>query len=215
MALVKTKRTILLVILSLFIGFLSGCDVNVPAFLSKPDVYEVYNILDDYYYKELDFSIHDVDSVEALLERLDDPYTYIYEPDTRTIELDEAYIGIGITISDIETGILVTAINLDADLEGIIYPGDIILSVNGVLLEPKSFIDKQSTLKGNKDDQFDLTIKRGDQTIHEVITIKEIPLNSVTFDRYDNGIGYIDINRFSLTTIDLFASALSALETQT
>ena len=215
MALVKIKKIILLGVISLIIGFLSGCDVKVPAFLSKPDVYEVYSILDDYYYKDLAFELDDVDSVDQIIELLDDPYTYIYEPDTRTIELDEAYIGIGITISDIETGILVTDINLDANLTGLIYPGDIITAVNDTLLEPLSFLDKQATLKGDLNDQLNLTVLRGDQTINTLITIKEIPLNSVTFKRFENGIGYIDINRFSLATIDLFSAALTSLETQT
>ena len=127
------------------------------------------------------------------------------------LNLDEAYIGIGITISDIETGILVTDINLDANLAGLIYPGDIITAVNDTLLEPLSFLEKQATLKGDLNDQFNLTVLRGDQTINTLITIKEIPLNCIKRFR----VGYIDINRFSLATIDLFSAALTSLETQT
>lgn len=199
-------------IIGLSIGFLSGCDISVPAFLAKPDVYEIFNILDDYYYKDLDFTIKDVKSVEDILERIDDPYTYIYEPDTRSIELEEAYLGIGITIIDIDSGLLITDINPKAGLQKRLYLGDIIKVVNGVVLKDLSFTDKQDLLRGTSGTLFDLTILRGDHDIHEIISVKEIPLNSVTHKFLDNKLGYIDINRFSIATINLFDTALSDLE---
>lgn len=211
MGLVKIKK-IILVIIGLSIGFLSGCDINVPAFLAKPDVYEVFDLLDDYYYKDLEFTIKDVNTVDDIIKKLNDPYTYIYEPDTRSIELEEAYLGIGITIVDIETGLLITDLNPNAGLQKRLYLGDIIRYVNGVSLEPLTFAKKQDQLRGNKDAVFDLTIKRGDHEIHEIVSVKEIPLYSVTHKYLDNKVGYIDINRFSIATINLFDEALLSLE---
>lgn len=211
MVLVKTKKTLLLVI-SLLIGFLSGCSEITPDFIKRPAEYEIYSILDRYYYKDLDFKLSDVTSTKDMIERLNDPYTYIYEANTRSIEFGEFYHGIGVTIIDTESGLLVTEINPLANLKTV-YPFDIITKVNDQPLEGLSFNDKQNLLIGSLNDLFTLSILRGDQTIVTTVTIKEIPLNSVSYKNYD-GIGLIDINRFSGNADDLFNTYLAALESE-
>lgn len=49
------------------------------------------------------------------------------------------------------------------------------------------------------------------EEITEVLEIIEIPFNSVVYNKYGN-VGYIRINRFSLTTFDCFNDALTNLE---
>lgn len=199
--------------ISLLIGFLSGCVSGLPAIFSKPDVFEVYNVLNKYYYKDLDFKLSDVESVEDILARLDDPYTYMYAPNSRSIELGEYYYGIGISIIEDEKGMLISDVNKDANIERLIYIGDIITEIDGTSLVGLAFDEKTAKLVGNLGDQFTLTIERGDRTITETVTIKEIPLNSVT-SRKIGQIGYIDINRFAGTTGQLFKTELSNLETE-
>ena len=149
MVLAKSKKIVLTIIISLVIGFLSGCEVELPTFLTKPDVYEILSILDQYYYKDLDFTIDDVETVEDIFERLDDPYTYMYVPNTRTIELDESYYGIGITITDDEQGLLIASTNPLAGLESKIYVGDIIKEVNGTTLSTLTYDEKTVLLSGD------------------------------------------------------------------
>lgn len=214
MDLVKNKKTIASIIVSLVIGFLSGCDIELPTFLTKPDVYEVYSILDQYYYKDLDFTIDDVATVEELLERLDDPYTYMYVPNTRTIELDESYYGIGITIIDDPLGLLIASVNPLANLAGKIYIGDIIISVNGTVLSTLSYDEKTVLLAGDPNTEFILEIQRGDQLVETTVSIHEIPINSVTSKVLEGGIAYIDINRFAGKTGLAFRTELALIEAQ-
>jgi len=212
--LVKNKKLYVTIIISLVIGFLSGCEVTLPTFLTKPDLYEVYSILDQYYYKDLDFTINDVTSVEDLLERLDDPYTYLYVPNTRTIELDESYYGIGITIIDDPLGLKIANVNPLADLAGKIYVGDIILEVNGTTLSPLKYDEKTPLLSGDLNDEFALVIQRGDQVVNTTVSVHEIPINSVTSKVFDNKIAYIDINRFAGKTGLAFRTELALIEAQ-
>jgi carboxyl-terminal processing protease len=212
--LVKNKKIYVSIIISLVIGFLSGCEVTLPTFLTKPDLYEIYSILDQYYYKDLDFTINDVETVEDLLERLDDPYTYMYVPNTRTIELDESYYGIGITIIDDDLGLRIANVNPLANLIGKVYIGDIILEVNNTVLEALKYEEKTALLSGNLNDQFTLKIQRGDQVIDTVVSVSEIPINSVTSTVFENKIAYIDINRFAGKTGLAFRTELALIETQ-
>lgn len=212
MDLVKSKKVITSIILSLVIGFLSGCEVELPIFLTKPDLYEVYAILDQYYYKDLDFKITDVETVEALFERLDDPYTYMYVPNTRTIELDESYYGIGITIADDDLGLLIGNVNPLAGLEKQIYIGDIITEVNGTPLDSLTYDEKTTLLSGDLGAEFNLSVLRGDQVVTTTVSVKEIPINSVTSKMFDNKIAYIDINRFAGKTGLAFRSELALIE---
>ncbi|MDG0887987.1 S41 family peptidase [Paracholeplasma manati] len=214
MDLVKNKKIYVSIIISLVIGFLSGCEVTLPTFLTKPDLYEIYSILDQYYYKDLDFKLEDVESVEALFERLDDPYTYMYVPNTRTIELDESYYGIGVTIIDDDLGLLVGNVNPLANLNGKVYIGDIITAINDTVLETLSYEEKTALLSGELNDEFNLTIQRGDQVTTTTVTISEIPINSVTSTVYENKIAYIDINRFAGKTGLAFRTELALVEAQ-
>ena len=212
MDLVKSKKVISSIILSLVIGFLSGCEVELPIFLTKPDLYEVYAILDKYYYKDLDFKITDVDTVEALFERLDDPYTYMYVPNTRTIELDETYYGIGITIADDENGLIIGNVNPLAGLEKQIYIGDIVTEVNGTSLATLTYDEKTALLSGDLGAEFSLSVMRGDQFATTTVSVKEIPINSVTSKMFDDKIAYIDINRFAGKTGLAFKTELALIE---
>ncbi len=213
MALVKSKKIVLTIIISLVIGFLSGCEVKLPTFLTKPDVYEIFSILDQYYYKDLDFTIDDVETVKDIFERLDDPYTYMYVPNTRTIELDESYYGIGITITDDEQGLLIASTNPLAGLETKIYIGDIIKEVNGTTLSTLTYDEKTVLLSGDLGTEFALVIQRGDQLIETSVSVKEIPIQSVTSKMLDNQIAYIDINRFAGKTGLAFRTELALIET--
>jgi len=212
-ALVKSKKIVLTIIISLVIGFLSGCEVKLPTFLTKPDVYEIFSILDQYYYKDLDFTIDDVETVKDIFERLDDPYTYMYVPNTRTIELDESYYGIGITITDDEQGLLIASTNPLAGLETKIYIGDIIKEVNGTTLSTLTYDEKTVLLSGDLGTEFALVIQRGDQLIETSVSVKEIPIQSVTSKMLDNQIAYIDINRFAGKTGLAFRTELALIET--
>ncbi len=214
MDLVKNKKLYVSIIISLVIGFLSGCEVTLPTFLTKPDLYEVFTLLDQYYYKDLDFTINDVETVEDLIERLDDPYTYLYVPNTRTIELDESYYGIGITIIDDELGLKIANVNPLADLAGKIYIGDIITEVNGTSLSPLTYDEKTPLLSGDLNDEFALVIQRGDQVINTTVAVHEIPINSVTSKVFENKIAYIDINRFAGKTGMAFRTELALIEAQ-
>lgn len=213
MVLAKSKKIVLTIIISLVIGFLSGCEVELPTFLTKPDVYEILSILDQYYYKDLDFTIDDVETVEDIFERLDDPYTYMYVPNTRTIELDESYYGIGITITDDEQGLLIANTNPLAGLESKIYIGDIIKEVNGTTLSTLTYDEKTVLLSGDLGTEFALVIQRGDQLIETSVSVKEIPIQSVTSRMLDNQIAYIDINRFAGKTGLAFRTELALIET--
>ena len=207
----RNKKLLIILFTSLLVVFLSGCQGST--FFIDKRIKEVYGILDQYYYKKLDFKLKDVKSVEGMLELLDDPYTYIYEAETRSLEKDEAYDGLGITIKDDELGLLIEGLNIDADLDGLVYVYDIITAVNSKQLANLTFEEKSESLKGVLGEDMNLKIKRANRMIEVTLKIKEIPLKSVTYSHdEETNIGYIDINRFSAKTAVQFNTYLDELE---
>lgn len=190
-----------------------GNFVNVS---KNPDVNYVYDLLDKNYYLPLPLDLTKINDVETLLSYTD-PYTFIYEVDSRSIDKDENYGGIGITIVNHDDGLMITDLNFGVEaLIGLVYPGDIITKVEGVSLAGIGFEAKTVLLKGEVGTTKNVQIKRGNGLVDVTLSLIEVPFKSVTYELFEDGsskIGYIRINRFSGETAEKFSEALLNLKT--
>lgn len=209
------RITLFFLVIGLFI--LSGCQLNLNVSPKteknpNPQIMEVYDLLNAYYYKKLPLDISKIESVEELLTYVD-RYTYIYAT-TRSIDMGNQYVGLGVTISEHDEGILITDINIRTDRDAHLYVGDIITAVNGTLLKGLSFDEKALLLKGEKDEEKTLDINRFDDKVSVVIPLIEVPFDSIEYQKKGN-YGYIKILRFAGDTGTAFKAALTALEKET
>src|SRR5690606_19610785 len=99
----------------------------------NPQVNEVFDILKELYYEDLPLDLTKIDTLDELLAYVD-PYTYVYEADTRSIETGETYVGVGLTIQEHPDGLLVTSVNPLTENYYLMYVGDIITEVDSVVL---------------------------------------------------------------------------------
>ena len=111
------KTLIKTILAGLVVVVLSSCTVqftnpntNYQNRSVNPQVNEVFDILKELYYEDLPLDLTKIDTLDELLAYVD-PYTYVYEADTRSIETGETYVGVGLTIQEHADGLLVTDVN--------------------------------------------------------------------------------------------------------
>lgn len=213
----RVIRKIISLILLSFSIFLAGCQPNIiitppnpnPQTNSNPQIVEVYNLLEKYYYKNLPVDISKVNSVDELLSFVD-RYTYTYTS-TRSIDMGDRYVGLGITIQNHDEGIIITDINKLTSSDEHVYVGDIITHVNEQPLKTLSFDEKSVLLRGESGDEKRLKITRFTKSIDVTMHLFEVPFDSIEYKQIGH-VGYIKIIRFANNTGAHFLDALTILE---
>ncbi|MGI6359587.1 MAG: S41 family peptidase [Acholeplasmatales bacterium] len=199
-----------------FLILLTSCDLNLNIKIPEPknrdpQIMEIYEILDKYYYKNLPIDVNKVKSVEELLSFTDD-YTYTFST-TRNIDMGNKYVGLGITIQDHQDGLFVAGINVLTETDKHLYVGDVITNVNDNNLSELSFDEKALLLKGQEGDEKNIKVKRFDEIVEVTLKLFEVPFDSISY--YKKGdYGYIKILRFGGETDEDFSVALADLESQ-
>lgn len=216
----RVSKRLLQVLMLLVLGlFLASCDINQHInneyhyydSSPNPQVNEVYKLLNQYYYEELPINVSRIQKVEDLLKYVDN-YTYIYQG-ARSIDQGEKYLGIGITITDHNEGLLITDVNYYVDIDDRVFAGDIIKGVDGESIKGLEFEDKTLNLKGEENQILTLSIMRLGYEIEVEVPIIEIPSPSVEYKFIEEGkIGFIKILRFEYETHVPFNDALIEFE---
>ncbi len=201
---------VLLLILSLLTSCNLSFNITLPPPKNKdPQIMEIYEILEKYYYENLPLDISKIESVDELLTFVDD-YTYIYAT-TRNIDIGNQYVGLGITIQNHEEGLFIAAINVRTESDKYLYVGDVITSINENPLSELTFDEKSLLLKGEEGDEKRLKVIRFGEEIDVTMNLFEVPYDSVYYYKKGN-FGYIKILRFAGDTDEKFTEALEDLE---
>ncbi len=219
----RVSKRIFKLFIIILLGFsLSSCEItnnyqndhHYYGVSSNVQVNELYQILNESYYLELPLNLSKIDSVDQLLQYVD-PYTGIYEVDTRDIEKGDSYEGLGITISEHPDGLLVKEINYNVTIDDRIFPGDIITKINTTTLQGLTFSEKTVLLQKPLNTTIDLRINRLGEEVDVEVEIILVPFNSVVHSYIDDdNIGIIKINRFARDTGSFFNDALFLLESK-
>ncbi|HEU4963622.1 MAG TPA: S41 family peptidase, partial [Bacilli bacterium] len=181
---------------------------------------QVYQALQQNYYQDVDSKKLVNGAIDGMVKALDDPYSsYMDEQDaaafTETIE--SKFEGIGAEISEEDGNIVVVSpIKGSPAEEAGIKPNDKILSVNGTLLSGMNVSEAVKYIRGEKGSKAELVVRRAGETTDRHITIvrDEIPLETVSSEMLEDGMGKIAITRFSASTAEEFEKALSGLQSQ-
>lgn len=179
--------------------------------------------ISQYYYEE------DVDEqamidgmYEGVVAALGDPYsTYYTEEDLNDLmeQTEGIYYGIGAYVSmDVDTGMAHISGVIDGTpaQEAGLRDGDVIYMVDDELMQGYELTEIVAKIKGEEGTKVHLTIYRESEADYLEIDVERRKIESptVTYEMYDNGVGYIQITEFDEITVDQFTEAMAVLKGQ-
>lgn len=180
-------------------------------------------LIDEQYYRDEDI---DIDAMiegmyAGMVDSLGDPYSAYYTAEEWkkiTAENKGIYYGIGATIStDSTTGfakISSVVPNSPAEEAGL-RENDIIYRVEGETTQGLSVTEVVSRVRGMEGSVVHLTIYREGELDYLEVDITRrhiIETTTVSYEMYDNGVGYIRIIEFDDVTLDQFTEALAVIK---
>lgn len=213
---------IIVLLISALIGYKIGrrdtkqvvLDENLQQFI------DVYNNVKENYYSEIDDESLIADAVEGMLEGLDDYSLYFDENNASTFnaKLSGEYEGLGVEIIQYSDEIIVYNVFKDSPAEKAgIKVADVITKIDGESISGKATSDISKYIMENEKEEFDIEVRRKDETLNFKLTRGKVIINSVSSKIYESEnkkIGYIYIGIFSNTAYSQFKEELQKLEKQ-
>ncbi len=152
-------------------------------------------------------------AIEGMVGALDDPYSAFMPPNQSEIfsqDLDGSFGGVGIMIELVDGNLTVTSPleGSPAEEAGLVAE-DIIVKIDGQLVEEMSFDEMVSNIRGEIGTDVILTVFRPEdnEQLKFNITREEIVVESVNYKMIEGDIGYLRINQFGNDTLDLINNA--------
>ena len=182
----------------------------------------IEDVIDEYYYKEED--IHTDEMIEGMyagmVASLGDPYSVYYtaeEWEALMQDTEGIYYGIGAYVQlDITTGFgkINGVIENTPAQEAGLREDDIIYMIDGEIMQGYELSEIVARIKGEEGTTVHLTIYReGEEDYLEIDVVrKQIESPTVSYELFDNGVGYIRITEFDDVTVDQFTDALAVVK---
>ena len=161
-------------------------------------------------------------TIPTIISTLDPHSAYISAEDMRSTgtELDGHFGGIGVEFMIQDDTIQIVNVTLGGPSEAVgIMSGDKIVSVNDSIFAGIGLTNMKvmKTLRGPKGTKVKLGIRRStsDELLDFDVTRADVPINSIEASyMLEEGIGYIKIDKFAITTYDEFISAIAKLKNE-
>ncbi|MEW9573432.1 S41 family peptidase [Rhodanobacter sp. Si-c] len=176
----------------------------------------VYDIVRQAYVEPV--SNHELmrDAITGMLAGLDPHSEYLDKEGLAQLDEDTTgqYSGLGIEVLEQDGGLLiVTPIDDTPASRAGIKPGDSIVKIDGVLVDPQNVDDMFKKLRGKPGSKITLTIvhKGGDNPVDMHLTRENIAITSVKVRQLEPGFDYIRITQFQSDTAPDLERKLAAL----
>ncbi len=180
---------------------------------------QVLDILEDRYYEPIDRRTLQDASVDALIARLDDPYTDYLSPEELQAlrdRTDRAYYGVGLQVAQRDDDVVVVRVYDDspAAREGV-KEGDRIVSVDGRDATGRTLDEVVSQIRGEEGTDVTVGVRTGDAPPRELTMTRariRVPaVDSRIITRDGRRIGYIVLAQFSRGATDALRDAVTSL----
>ncbi len=181
---------------------------------------ELVDIVDTYYYQDVDAQALLDGAAQGLLYGVGDPYTFYYTPEeyAELWEEDEGnYAGVGIQISgSYETGDCTISRVFDNGpaKEAGIHKGDILRKVDDLEVTVYTLNDAVDIMRGEPGKPVTLVMERNGEELTFVVNRAEVQVNWVESGMLANGIGYIYLYEFAGDCASQVDAALADLLAQ-
>ena len=168
---------------------------------------DLKTLLQTYYVDQVPENVLDQDTVQAVLDALNDPYTtYMTAEEYQSFlnQVDGETVNDGVQILSVLEGSPAQKAGLSA--------GDRILSVDGVTLEPG--MDPSSLIRGEAGSRTTLTVRLHStgKTRDFTLERRAVVIPIVTYELKDGDVGYIKCDSFGASTAATVQEALEELE---
>lgn len=181
---------------------------------------DLKTLLQTYYVDQVPENVLDQDTVQAVLDALNDPYTtYMTAEEYQSFlnQVDgETVVGIGVSIqTTVNDGVqILSVLEGSPAQEAGLSAGDRILSVDGVTLEPG--MDPSSLIRGEAGSRTTLTVRLHStgKTRDFTLERRAVVIPIVTYELKDGDVGYIKCDSFGASTAATVQEALEELEGQ-
>ena len=213
--LVKSFSYILVAALASY-GTLYFCD-QAP---QSSKLTQLEEIITERFIGEADQTAMEDAAAAAMVASLGDRWSYYIpasEYDAHVEQLQNAYVGIGVTISTPEKGEGVEVLQIEptggAKAAGI-QIGDVILAVEGKLISQIGIDEAKKLIRGEEGTQVELTIRRGEEELTLAVTRQIIQVEVASGQMLEDNIGLVTINNFDERCADETLAAVEALVEQ-
>ena len=160
----------------------------------------------------------ELDSLDAILEAIGDPYTFYMTPEqyqsfNQSVN-GRTVVGIGATVETAyDGGYRVMSVLPDSPaLEAGIQPGDILTAVDGMPTSPD--VDPRVPVTGEEGTVVTLTVNRNGQVLEFTLTRRAVNIPIVTYEQVGSA-GVIDCISFGATTAQSIQEAIRELDDDT
>ncbi|MBR2661309.1 MAG: S41 family peptidase [Clostridia bacterium] len=185
------------------------------------EMFEIYDFAKNYFYQEPDTDKMTEYAIRGLMNGLDDPYSFYYNPKEyeELWEDDEGnYVGIGVLIQSNMDTQKCTIVRVfkggPAEAAGV-QRGDILYKVgDDLFVNANNLQEAVDIMRGVPDTDVDVTFIRGDEEITYTITRKEVNVNQVESRMIDDSVGYIALYQFAGQCEKEFENDLNKLISQ-
>ena len=182
---------------------------------SALELEDAKQLLAAYYVDGVSDEILELDSLDAILEAIGDPYTFYMTPEqyqsfNQSVN-GQTVVGIGATVETAFDGgyRIMSVLPESPALEAGILPGDILTAVDGVPLSAD--VDPRVPIVGEEGTPLTLTLNRNGQILEFSLVRRAVNIPIVTYEQTDSA-GVIDCISFGATTASSIQEALEELE---
>lgn len=179
--------------MAVFVGVPSG---------SYNKLEDLANLIEAYFIEETDRTAMEDAAAAAMVDSLGDKWSHYMSAENYLIyreQMNNAYVGIGITITVSEdgSGFLVTEVNKGgAAEEAGMIAGDVILEIEGQTTEGMTTTQARDLVRGVEGTQVKLVIRRDSESLELSVTRKTVETPVTDSWLLEDGIGLITIYNF-------------------
>lgn len=214
----------LITVLSYLTTAMAACAVTLLVTIGKPPGYskldQVEYLIQNRFIEEADMEKAEDAAATAMIDSLGDRWSYYLSAAdyaTHKEQVENAYVGIGITISPEENGqgFLILAVQKDSGAEAAgLLAGDIITGAGSQDVRGMTTAQLRDIIRGKEGTSVSLEITRDSEVLRVQVTRMRILTEVVRYEMLENSIGLIAISNFDARCADETIAAIEALREQ-
>ena len=214
----------LITILSYLTTAMAACAVTLLVTIGKTPgstkLDQVEYLIKNRFIEEADMEKAEDAAATAMIDSLGDRWSYYLSAAdyaTHKEQVENAYVGIGITISPEENGqgFLILAVQKDSGAEAAgLLAGDIITGAESQDVRGMTTAQLRDIIRGKEGTSVSLEITRDSEVLRVQVTRMQILTEVVSYEMLENSIGLIAISNFDARCADETIAAIEALREQ-
>ena len=185
-------------------------------FRASPKLQQVLQLIEERFIGETDRTVLEDAAASAMIEAMGDRWSYYISAKDYAAHMEQmnnAYVGIGVTISPLEEGgFEITVVNPGGPAEAAgIQLGDVIVAVAGQSVLQMDTTACRDLVRGEEGTFVDITVKRGEQELTLKVERKTVQTAVATGEMLPGNVGLVTIVNFDARCFDESVAAIEKL----